>query len=66
MQFLQDCGLYESREEAMRREEVLGILDRVSCVANYYHKPVANRKLSLPRSMSIYGPRELRRWSRSG
>jgi poly(A) polymerase len=26
---LQDVGLYESKEEAVRREEVLGILDQV-------------------------------------
>lgn len=29
VQFLQDVGLYESREEAVSREEVLGRLDQV-------------------------------------
>lgn len=29
VQYLQDVGLYESDEEAVKREEVLGILDQV-------------------------------------
>lgn len=29
VQYLQDVGLYESKEEAVRREEVLGRLDQV-------------------------------------
>lgn len=40
-QYLQAVGLYESQEEAVRREEVLGRLDQVeflcpSCILLYY------------------------------
>ena len=35
-QYLQDSGLYESREEAVRREEVLGRLDQVGKWDQYF------------------------------
>lgn len=31
-QFLVNAGLYESHEEAIKREEVLGRLDQVTCL----------------------------------
>ena len=34
-QFLADVGLYESQEEAVSREEVLGKLDQVWAYSNY-------------------------------
>lgn len=36
-QFLKDAGLYESQEEAIRREEVLGRLDQVDSLVFIFY-----------------------------
>lgn len=42
MQFLADAGLYESHEEAIGREEVLGRLDQVGLhISSKFEVPVS-------------------------
>lgn len=53
VQYLQDVGLYESKEEAVRREEVLGILDQVfqhfwilwTCAYRFFLSDVCNKSV---------------------